>query len=537
MPFAPPLDPQLPRRPPVLTQEFSMKLLRWAFEFAFSQFGLVEERPFFADLAASPTRRTEYYSPVLLHLVLGFGCRFLDPKDPDWPRELCSNMADPSTRGDVFIDWARLSLDAELRHPDISSARALMVLSVYLSGRGLDGPSLMYGAQASRMAEHFGLHIDLRHLPSTAGLRGDPAKLAVARRDAFWAAFQLDVMNNAYNGLRSHFTVEDINTDLPAVDPQVDLDHPAYRSSSFLACSKLMRIQSMLISTVYTLKPSVSLETRRAMLPEVHLELEQWHHELPSVLRASTSTPSKAPHAHIIGLHVLYHAIVILLHRPFCRQSGEGDAMNLSTEKCLTSAKHIVRLVRLQREKFGLRFVMPHFGSCVLQAGTILVLSALCPDLQSLPSRDLERQRLARADVATLVSALREISVTWAPAERSARVLEGFARQWEGMDGTRPRRRGPARAEPRNFEKGELPVPPPLADAVPTLPGRVVWGGEGGEGGDIAVNSLPELFPSWDASAPQDDFAAFFGQNLFGDASFDLPFPPAGSAEGGSAEL
>lgn len=108
IPGALPTDPALPRRPPDLTPEFRSHLLRLAFEYGL-HFGLVNERRFYRDLAISPFHRTPNYSPFLLNVLLAIGSRYLDPKADDFPREICADMTDPSTRGDVFINWARYS--------------------------------------------------------------------------------------------------------------------------------------------------------------------------------------------------------------------------------------------------------------------------------------------------------------------------------------------------------------------------------------------------------------------------------------------
>lgn len=108
VPGALPSDPALPRRPPELTKEFRTLLLRLAFEYGL-HFGLVNERRFYRDLAISPFHRTPNYSPFLLNVLLAIGSRYLDPALDDFPREICSDMNDVSTRGDVFINWARCS--------------------------------------------------------------------------------------------------------------------------------------------------------------------------------------------------------------------------------------------------------------------------------------------------------------------------------------------------------------------------------------------------------------------------------------------
>lgn len=134
------------------------------------------------------------------------------------------------------------------------------------------------------------------------------------------------------------------------------------------------------MNTVYALKPNIALASRQAAVPELLLQLETWYHDLASPLRAATTTASKAPHPLVIGqspsdacripgthrddllgLNLLYHMIMITLHRPFFRRTAPDSATSLSTEKCLSSAKHVVRLIELQKRAHTLRFVMPVF--------------------------------------------------------------------------------------------------------------------------------------------------------------------------------
>lgn len=54
IPTASPADPALPRRPPELSPDFAARLMALAFEFSFSQFSIVPERPFYEDLLMYP---------------------------------------------------------------------------------------------------------------------------------------------------------------------------------------------------------------------------------------------------------------------------------------------------------------------------------------------------------------------------------------------------------------------------------------------------------------------------------------------------
>ncbi|GAA5824958.1 hypothetical protein JCM11251_006040 [Rhodosporidiobolus azoricus] len=546
IPYAPPLDPYLPRKPPVLSADLSNRLIGLAFEYCFSQFGLVDERAFLADLSKSASQRTANYSPLLLHIVLAVGCRYLDPEDRDFKQELCGDMEDPSTRGDVFINWARMMLDQEWLHPDFSTIRSLTTLSVYLAGQAMDGPALMFASQAMRLCEDFGLHLDIHRLRIGSG--GIPQHLRDLRCGAFYSAFFMDTLQCTYLGRRPLLSVADLDLDVPQVDSDIEYDSPSYRSSSFHAASKLVRIMSRLLDTVYSLKAGISLATRQAAVPELHLALETWYLELPSPLRASTPTPSKAPHPHILGLNALYHATVIQLHRPFFRRTSDGSEMGVSTEKCLSSAKHIescplpqensqsamadlasgtqVRLVKLQREAYGLRFVHPLFQYCCFTSGTILALSATENNISGVPTRDAERKLQADIDLKDVISALREVGQTWKTALTSANVLETFIQSWGA---------GQAQAAAHVLPSGvSLPIEPALAPEPPAphppvypplqIPEADVTrspspgafdAGSGGLFSDftagLTAGSFEHIFPLWDLETGGSSLDDFMG--------------------------
>lgn len=101
-----------PPPPPTLSPELQHQLLRFAFDYAVATFNLVDERHFYADMLVNPNDQTQHYSPFLLNILLGIGCRYLDPLS-NFPRELCSVLDDPSTRGEPFITYARSSIERE----------------------------------------------------------------------------------------------------------------------------------------------------------------------------------------------------------------------------------------------------------------------------------------------------------------------------------------------------------------------------------------------------------------------------------------
>ncbi|KAM0786399.1 hypothetical protein ACM66B_001866 [Microbotryomycetes sp. NB124-2] len=478
-----PREPELPRRPPDLSPALRSNLIKLAFEFCLSQFGLVDERKFMRDFENYPLYRTPHYSPFLLQIVLAIGCRYLDPSNQLVP-DLCSDPTDASTRGDVFISWARYMIDQEWYHPDVSTVRALSCLSVYLAGRGLDGPACMYQGQSMKLAEDFGLQLGLHRL--NIGAAEIPDELTAARRNAFWSAYQVDVLLSMYIGRATSFIADEIDQDVPFVDHEVEFEEPAYRSSSFHHSAKLIMLASRMMNSVYALLPKISLAQRQSVVPELHLELETWYRGLPGPLRTAAATISNAPHPHIIGLNMLYHLIMITLHRPFFRRAKD-NRLAVSTEKCLSSAKHIVRLVKLQREAHGLRFVAPLFQHACFCCGTILALSAVEDGISGMHEKDAERRAQAKADLQSICSALREIGETWRTADTSANVLEALMGQW-----AQPQRSGNRTGAntPRAGDSNAAQAEQPFLDQLWPMMSE-----------DSAAASFPFLFPSWNANA------------------------------------
>ncbi|GAA5895800.1 hypothetical protein JCM8208_005091 [Rhodotorula glutinis] len=430
VPTASPADPALPRRPPELAPDFKVKLLKLAFEYCFSHYSIVPERQFFADWQRFPLERTQSYSPFLLNVILAVGCRYLDPDD-DYPPEICGLLGDFDTRGDVFVTWSRYLLDQEWYNPTLSTIRGLLVLGLYLAGCGFDGPCFMFVGLALKLTEDFGLNLGPHRLSMNMGMPLSD-ELVTARRDCFWSAFCSDIVSALYIGRSIAFPPEMVDTDPPPVVAELDYDAPMYRSSAFHWASRLIFIASKVMSRVYSLKPGISLAQRQAMVPELHLLLESWHHELPSHLRASGSDPLKAPHPHILSLNMTLHLVHISLHRPFFRRRCPATSTtNISTEKCLMATSSIVRLIKLLRGSAGLRFCAPGVQHAAFNAGTVLAISAVEDGISANPKRDLERRVQARKDLRFIIESLKEIGTTWTTAHTSAGVLEALTSQFE----------------------------------------------------------------------------------------------------------
>ncbi|GAA5880587.1 hypothetical protein JCM3774_004744 [Rhodotorula dairenensis] len=476
IPTAAPCEPVCPTRPPDLSPDLKARLFRLAFEFCFSHYNIVPERQFYQDLQMYPTERTQFYSPFLMHVVLAVGCRYLQSGD-NYPPEICGLFGDPDTRGDVFINWARFLLDQEWYNPSMSTIRGLLVLGLYMAGRGFDGPCQIFVGLALKLAEDFGLNLGPHRLTQPPG-GAIPKAVFHSRCECFWSTFASDCISSLYIGRRAYFTPDMIDTAVPTIFPELDYDAPLYRSSAFAWSSRLMLLAGRVLCEVYSPSLTKSVQQRKALVPELHLKLESWNHDLPSYLRANGSDATKAPHPHILALNMTYHFVHIALHRPFFRQvstlaaNGQETTEDVSTEKCLVAANNIVRLVKLMKGSSGLSRAAPGAQLAAFSAGTVLALAAF-PNEAGSPladerSPDHEKRAQAKKDLAFLIEALKEIGTTWTTALTSAGVLEAIMLACEPT--TLPIVPSPRQPQMPTPPLTDLSASVPLPNLAPTVP-------------------------------------------------------------------
>ncbi|KAM0791828.1 hypothetical protein ACM66B_004087 [Microbotryomycetes sp. NB124-2] len=531
IPAALPAEPALPRRPPDLEPALKAKMFSLAFEHCFSQFDLVPWREFLVDSDQRPFERTPHSSPFLINCVLAIGARYLEPEEA--PQGCCSIPTDPDTRGDVFATYARHLLDQELYCPAISTIKGLLVLGLYLAMRGFDGPCTMFTAQAFRLVEDFGLHLGVHRL--TVGKGFVPEELNNARRNMFWTAYSVDLSTSIFIGRKLYFPPDHIDIDFPHIVAEIDYDEPMYRSSALHWSAQLCLIGARIMHQIYSLRSDVSFSQRQKSVPELHLQLEKWHHALPNHLRVSTSDPSKAPHQHVIALNMYYSMLHIQLHRPFFRRHSRDPTTNVSTDKCLTAASNIVRLIKLLRRGSGLRFTAPSVQHSAFCAGTILAISAAEDRISDNPRLDRERRVQAQKDLSTIVESMKEIGKTWTTAHTSATVLEAIMAEWstQGPSAAASQDDPALRTGMPELENGQLSVAGDTSENQFKLPLEPVPAA-----GDSllsvhdqlfqtfrdvidfeppsasAASSFPFLFPSWqlEDSPPQNELDLSFLQ-------------------------
>lgn len=313
------------------------------------------------------------------------------------------------------------------------SVAALLILGDSEVGVGRDNVGWMYAGMAMRLCYDIGLHLDSRQ-SGMAERESDISKMtlwACVIYDRYWSLFlgrplTIKTADLEISSLANQF--ERLGTCKPA-GPEKSLNTRIYE-----ALIDLMEIAGKIVensdqrrhlndqSQSHT--PDNSAYFRMAALDR---EIHNWAARLPSDLRYTEENRTNAPFSFYL-LHQQYHAVLILLHRPFARYD---DPNNQETEEvsaldshfsrasrgiCTKSAVAMARIFWHHRQRFDGKQIfcigMQHAGA----AATALVAAlAYIPDTTD---RNNNMQYLE-----VLHGALQDMSHAYHPAERMANVL------------------------------------------------------------------------------------------------------------------
>jgi len=147
----------------------------------------------------------------------------------------------------------------------------------------------------------------------------------------------------------------------PAIDPLIDdlpwfaptrLDNlntaslngsKSHYSTTFHWTARLIVLCRTIMDNLYS--PWSRATRSEQTLHEVSHQLDSWYSQFP------LSPAHRFPLPHILLLHMIYHLMVIFVHRPFYRSSSVSSA-----GKCDQAALSILQLLQLFDHTHGIRF-------------------------------------------------------------------------------------------------------------------------------------------------------------------------------------
>ncbi|KAL4971596.1 fungal-specific transcription factor domain-containing protein [Aspergillus desertorum] len=327
-----------------------------------------------------------YCSDLLLYTVLACASKFSEKPDQETGQRFFARCDELLLHGGL------------LAQSSISTVVALVMLGSTFIARGMTSKGWLYTGYAMRMIYDLDLHTE-----TSIEISWDNIEQIEIRRRVFWGAFVCEKLQSLYLGRPPTIRLQDIHVPQEFLDTFEELEPweaysdgenrsgsggasastalpSTYSVSVFQHLCSLSRIMAQIIDRVYFVGSTTS-----KTVPEIRPlddALAAWYRDLATHLTYEPWTADPAPTAvapNRIILLTTYHALIILLHRPFITTPAPvvtgPPASSLSWQRCTAAARHITALALSYRSVYPLRKSSYLLGYAVYVACTIHVLA------------------------------------------------------------------------------------------------------------------------------------------------------------------
>ncbi|KIX92443.1 uncharacterized protein Z520_11918, partial [Fonsecaea multimorphosa CBS 102226] len=372
----------------------------------------------------------EYCTPLLLRCVLALASRYCDHPGPRL------DPSDANTAGDLLVAQAKDILSIEIEHPSTSTVAALAVLALREMSVNKETLGWIYIGMAVRVAYNLGLNLDCQNWVQQNKITEEQSEI---RKITWWGCYLLDKLFNIGLGRPSMIRESDITTPKPTLLKEEEfipwITTGEGKSTQPLAshCVTNLRYMTTIfqlvcptLDKIYGPNSELTFSEKQEMATKTHVPLTKQYSNLPSILKLPHSTKTALP-AHMYSLHLQYHTVVILLHRPFLRReeplTSFPDIDPLSHRHiCTSSAEAISSILRAYRSNYSLRRIPISTVHAVGTSSVILLLNAT--------SNDAEISRSAIRLLKFNLACLQEMSTAWSWGLRAIRSLQILAEEW-----------------------------------------------------------------------------------------------------------
>lgn len=349
---------------------------------------LVTYRPLFMRDMAAPPGKAKYFSKLLFHAILFGAAKFSDRIE-----QVRSDINDPSTAGMQFLERVQQLLPEALIKSRITTVQALLLLACTHYARGSESAAWLHSGLAFRMAVDLGMNEDSIELIASGNMALEELEL---RRRVVWAAFVIDKIHSLYQGRQASIERRNLYVPIEFYDqfeetefwtpiayhrPSSEFEAqdsirsigatptgytgPIYSVSTFAELCKLTVLMEKIIQVFYSIDSGARTERAQTEhLIEMRSELAGWRTALPSHLRIDSAGRSVGPRSrtcppNLISLHALYHALTILLNRPFLPhghlRSDDAASGRSAWKACVDAASSISSLMNLYRQTVSMK--------------------------------------------------------------------------------------------------------------------------------------------------------------------------------------
>ncbi|ETW83538.1 hypothetical protein HETIRDRAFT_438733 [Heterobasidion irregulare TC 32-1] len=413
-------------------------------------------------LSRSPSNvasRTAHYSPMLHNSLIAVATAFSD--DPMIKADEVRNK---------FAAKAKESLEQECERPHLSAVLALSILANFHSSRGEQSLGYMYFGISARVSQALGVGLDCSSWVDAGKITPEEMQ---DRNWVFWTTFCQDTTWSLYVGRDfcvSSFS-ESQNIPVPFVDGDLDQrpwnwpnkenpPQPNYLSRIFHATCQLLQIARRIMSIVSNFSHlGVRQNANEILISSMDVELDSWMSQMKEEISIPPSALSRAM-PHQLMLHMTYHWLIIILHRPFYRQKQVGVEREIDhIRRCNKAANEVMKLADTWRNSYTLRYVPITFIQVVSAACTIFILSAVhATSGQRLAKVQLDQ---AKRDTQQAVRYLNEIGESFAGARTIAHILGGVFEEKVKSRLARHAKAPRSASEPRSSEAVDANYPVP----------------------------------------------------------------------------
>lgn len=341
-------------------------------------------------MAAAPGRG-KYFSKLLFHAILFGAAKFSDRID-----QVRSDVNEPSTAGLQFLERVQQLLPEALLKSRITTVQALLLLACTHYARGSESAAWLHSGLAFRMAVDLGMNEDSVDFVARGKMALEELEL---RRRVVWAAYVIDKIHSLYQGRQASMERRNLHVPIEFFDHFEETEFwtpvayhrpnsnailqdafptsavvpagytgPIHSVSTFAELCRLTVIMEKIIHLFYAIDSGSRPErTQIQHLEQMRADLSSWRSALPSHLCIGPISPpgrisgqrSRTRPPNLISLHALFHALTILLNRPFLPNGhlrSDDTAMGRSAWKaCVDAASSISSLMALYRQTVSMK--------------------------------------------------------------------------------------------------------------------------------------------------------------------------------------
>ncbi|KAI8665446.1 Fungal-trans domain-containing protein [Fusarium sp. Ph1] len=365
---------------------------------------------------------SNFYSPALENAIFSIGAIHTMRQHPSIMGNACK----------LFASRAKVYLDLELQTPTIATLQALVLLCEHEAAQGRDSQGWIYSGIASRILSDLGLHSQWSS-PDETESRG--ADISDIKARVFWSVVHLDTSWSSWCGRPQSLATRDLFFRQAPTMRRSGATDTDSQGDVHIYLAPLVTHFSKVIEYMYHDKDA-SRDSLSKSAAQIDASLRDWTMSLPPFLQLRTTQDDQCSDPVVLQLHLLYHEIRILLHRPLIGssypatnlQSPSGSGTESHHDICTNSASDIIHLMGQFRDRFGLSHLSAYCVHILTTAGILLAYNT------SLTNQTREFRNKSASLTQASIRMMTELTSTFPSAHRSLEVLTSLRREWQNCN-------------------------------------------------------------------------------------------------------